>query len=82
MGKIKRGVQSGARLFNKGKEIYDGAKNFASNLPVVGSVAKELIGKAEEGANKYVKEKTGVNFQDVNKAVSMAGRLSNNLPSG
>jgi len=82
LGKVKSGVESGAKIFNKGKEMYNSAKNFASNLPVVGAVAKELIGKAEDSANKYAKEKTGINFQDVNKAVSTAERVSKYLPSG
>ncbi len=82
LGKVKSGVQGGARLFNRGKELYGNAKNFVYNLPVIGTVAKELVGKAEDSLNKYAKEKTGINFQDVNRAVSTAERVSNFLPSG
>jgi hypothetical protein len=82
LGKVKSGVEGGVRLFNKGKEVYGTAKNFVSNLPVVGSVAKELIGKGEEGLNKYAKEKAGISFEDVNKGVGMADRVSKYLPSG
>jgi hypothetical protein len=82
LGKVKSGVESGVKIFNKGKDIYGTVKNFVSNLPVVGSVAKELIGKGEESANKYAKEKTGISFEDVNKGVGMADRVSKYLPSG
>jgi hypothetical protein len=82
LGKVRSGIQGGARLFNKGKELYGTAKNFVYNLPVVGAVAKELVGKAEESLNKYAKEKTGINFQDVNRAVSTAEKVSKFLPSG
>lgn len=82
LGKVKNGVEGSVKLFNKGKELYSNAKNVVSNLPVVGSVAKELIGQGEESLNKYAKEKTGMNFQDVNKAISTAERVSKYLPSG
>lgn len=82
LGRVKSGVETGARLFNKGKEMYNTAKNFASNLPVVGSVASEFINKSENQANDYAKRNLGVNFSDVNKAVSTAERVSKYLPSG
>lgn len=82
LGKVKSGVEGGVKLFNKGKEAYSNAKNFASNLPVVGSVANELIGKGEEVLNKYAKEKTGFNMEDVNRGVSTAEKYSKYLPSG
>jgi hypothetical protein len=82
LGKVKNGVESGARIFNKGKELYNSAKSFASNLPFVGAVAKEMIGKAESQANQYAKEKTGLNFSDVNKAVSTAEGVAKYLPRG
>lgn len=81
LGKVKAGVQAGAKLFNKGKEMYRTGKNIASNLPYVGEAASQMINTAETRANKYAKEKTGVNFSDVDRAVSTADRLSNYLPS-
>jgi hypothetical protein len=81
LGRVKSGVETGARLFNKGKEIYSGVKGFASNLPFVGSVAGEMIKKAEGQANEYAKQRLGVDFKDVNKAVSTAEGVAKFLPS-
>jgi hypothetical protein len=82
LGKVKTGVESGARIFNKGKEIYGNVKNFASNLPVIGAVAKEMINKAEGQANEYARSKIGIDFKDINKAVSTAEGVAKYLPSG
>jgi hypothetical protein len=82
LGKVKSGVESGAKIFNKGKEIYNTAKSFASNLPIVGTVAKEMINKAEGQANDYAKSKIGIDFKDINKAVSTAETAAKYLPRG
>ena len=82
LGKVRGGVETGARIFRKGKEIYNAVKNFASNLPVVGSVASEFINKSEKQANEYAKRNLGVNFSDVDKAVTTAERVAKYLPSG
>jgi hypothetical protein len=81
LGKVKTGVESGAKIFNKGKQMYTSVKDFASNLPVVGAVAKEMIGKAEGQVNQYAKDKIGVDFKDINKAVSTAEGVAKYLPS-
>ena len=81
LGKVKSGVQGGARLFNKGKEVYGDVKNIASNLPYIGNVAGEMIKKYEGQANDYAKRNIGVNFGDVDKVVSTADRLAKYLPS-
>jgi hypothetical protein len=82
LGKVKSGVEGGVKIFNKGKELYSNAKNFASNLPVVGTVAKEAINKFENKANEAVKSRIGVDFKDVNKAVSTAETVAKYLPKG
>ena len=82
LGKVKSGVETGAKLFNKGKEIYGNVKNFASNLPVVGTVASEMIKKAEDSANQYAKQKIGMDFKDINKTVSTAEGVAKYLPRG
>jgi hypothetical protein len=82
LGKVKSGVESGARIFNKGKEVYSNVKNFASNLPVVGSMASEMIKKGESQANEYAKKNLGVNFSDLNKVVSTAEGVAKYLPRG
>ena len=82
LGKVKSGVEGGARLFNKGKEMYSTAKNFASNLPVVGTVASNAINNFENKANTAVKNRIGVDFKDINKAVSTAETVAKYLPKG
>jgi hypothetical protein len=81
LGKVKSGVETGARIFNKGKAIYGGVKNFASNLPVVGMAASNAIARAEGDANAYAKRNLGVNFGDVDRVVSTAERVAKYLPS-
>jgi hypothetical protein len=81
LGKVKSGVETGARIFNKGKQIYAGVKDIASNLPVVGAVASEMINKAENQANAYAKRNVGLDFKDINKAVSTAEKVAKYLPS-
>jgi len=81
LGKVRSGVEKGTALFNKGKEMYASAKAFASNLPFVGDTASDLINRLEVDANQYAKRKIGVDFNDVNRAVSMADVASKYLPS-
>jgi hypothetical protein len=81
LGKVKSGIETGARIFNKGKEIYSNAKNFVTNLPVVGNLARDVIQKAETSANEMAKRKLGVNFNDVNQAVSRLETGARYLPT-
>ena len=82
LGKVKTGVEGGARLFNKGKEMYKTAKDFASNLPVVGTAASNAINKFENRANEAVKSRVGMDFKDLNKAVSTSETVAKYLPRG
>jgi hypothetical protein len=82
LGKVRSGVEGGARFFNKGKEMYSNAKNFATNLPVIGAVASDAINRMEDKANEAVKRRVGVDFRDVNKAVSTAEAVAKYLPRG
>ena len=82
MGKIRNGVQRGASLFNRGKEIYRDVRSRAANLPMVGTVANTMISNAEDMLNQKVKDRTGYGFQDLDRAVGRAERLSNYLPPG
>jgi len=81
LGKVKGGLDTGLRLFQKAKDVYSGLKNTATNLPVVGAVARELINKGEEAVSKFAKEKTGYNMTDVEKLAGLARTASNLLPS-
>jgi len=60
--------------------MYASAKDFASNLPFVGDIAGNLITGLENDANQYAKQKTGIDFKDINRAVSMAEVASKYLP--
>jgi len=81
LGKVKSGVETGVRLFNKGKEMYSTAKNFVSNLPVVGSVASNAINKFENKANEAIKSRIGADFKDINQAVSRLETGARYLPT-
>ena len=81
LGKVKSGVEGATQLFDKAKSGYAKAKEFAVNLPVVGGLANEMIGKAENQANDYTKQKTGLSFQDIDKGVSTAKKASSYLPN-
>jgi len=81
LGKVKSGIDTGAKIFRRGKEIYGASKNFISNIPVIGTTAVNAIIKAEGQANDYAKKRVGVNFGDVDRAVSTAERVSKYLPS-
>jgi hypothetical protein len=82
LGKVRSGIETGARIFNKGKALYGGAKAIASSLPVIGTVANEFINRNETQANEYAKRNLGVNFGDLNRAVSTAESVSKFLPRG
>ena len=82
LGKVKSGVEHGAKLYNKAKEVYTAGKNFATNLPVVGTVAGNAISNFENRTNEAVKSRIGVDFKDLNKAVSTAETVAKYLPSG
>jgi hypothetical protein len=80
LGKMRGGVEKGLQIFNKAKDLYRDVKTGVANLPVVGTAAAALITKGEESANKYAKEKTGFNIEDVNRGAAMAERLASVLP--
>jgi hypothetical protein len=82
LGKVKGGLDYGLKLFQKGKDIYSNVKNTVSNLPVVGSVASEMIKKGEEAVSNFAKEKTGYSMSDINKLAGVARTVSNILPTG
>ena len=81
LGKVKSGVEGATQLFDKAKASYGQIKSFATNLPVVGGLANEMIGKAENKADTYVKKNTGLSLQDIDKGVSTAKKASSYLPS-
>jgi len=80
MGKAKGGLESGLKMFDKARTMYTDAKKTIEGVPLVGNVAADLIKKQEEKANAYAKQKTGLNFSDVNKGVGIAREVSKILP--
>ena len=81
LGKVKGGLDTSLRLFQKGKDVYSGLKSTVTSLPVVGATASSLLNKGEEALSQYAKEKTGYNMSDVNKLAGLAKNISNILPS-
>lgn len=80
LGKVKNAVDTGLKIYDKGRNIYTEAKSTVGGIPLVGNVAADLIKKQEDKANAYVKGKTGVNMSDVNKGVGIAREVSKILP--
>jgi hypothetical protein len=72
IGKARGGLEAGLKMFDKAKNMYAQAKSTVQGIPLVGNVAADLIKKQEDKANAYAKQKTGVNFSDVNKGVGIA----------
>jgi len=76
LGKVKSGVESGAKMFDKGKQAYGQIKSFASNVPMVGKVLSNL----ENQANMYAKKTTGLSLQDIDRGVSTAAKGAAQIP--
>jgi hypothetical protein len=74
--KIKPAVQGAVKLFDKGKNIYSTVKNTVSNVPFVGSLAKDYINKGEEKLAELSKNAIGITPSDINQAVGVADRLT------
>ena len=81
LGKVKSGVEGAGKLFDKGKETYSKVKTMVSNIPVVGAIANQMIGKAETQANAYAKKQTGLSLQDIDKGVSTVKKATSYLPN-
>ena len=80
LGKVKSGLGRGLKIFDKVKGGYEGIKNTLSNLPVVGSAAKELISKGETAVSDYAKAKTGIDPAMIGKGISIARKVEAALP--
>jgi hypothetical protein len=81
LGKVKSGVEGATQLYDKAKNGYAKAKQFAVNLPVVGGLANDLISNGESQAGDYVKKNTGVSLKQIDQGVSTAKKASSYLPS-
>jgi hypothetical protein len=81
LGKVKKGLDKGIQLYDKGRNLYTEAKTTVGSIPVVGNVANELIKKQEDKAKAYVKQKTGISTSDINEAVKVGREVSKVLPN-
>ncbi len=81
LGKVKRGLDKGIQIYDKGRNLYTEAKSTVGKIPIVGNVANELIKKEEDKAKAYVKQKTGISTSDINEAVKVGREVSKVLPN-
>jgi uncharacterized protein YjbJ (UPF0337 family) len=80
LGKVKGGLDKGLTLYKKGKDLYTDVKGKAASLPVVGSVASDLIRQAEGKVGQIYAEKTGRDLlQDVGRAEGLADKAQRGL---
>jgi len=82
LGKIKGGLDKGLQIYDKGKSLYTEAKTTVGGIPLVGNIASELIKKEEDKAKAYVKQRTGLSTDDINKGANIARDISKVLPPG
>ena len=67
IGKVASGVQTASKMYGKAKDTYNNIKNTVSTLPVIGATASHLFNKGEEYVNDKLKNKTGVDFKDIDR---------------
>lgn len=79
-GNVGNVVRGAVRLFDKGKSIYGAAKSTLTDLPIIGSVAQDLINTGEQKLENLAKEKIGIGMSDINKGVETARSLGERLP--
>ncbi len=79
---VAKGVSTAGKVYDKAKSFYTGAKEAATNLPIVGGVASELIGKGEEYLNKKLMEKSGLSASDIDQKIHEARTAVGNYASG
>ena len=80
-GKAKSTVEKIGSMFDKGKEMYKQGKEAVVNLPVVGNLAAEQIGKLEQKAASKIQERTGYTPQQLESMGQNARREIANLPN-
>ena len=81
--KVRSGLESGLRLFEKAKAGYGQAKKSVADLPIVGRAASEVLGNLERMAIEKVGEVTEgvVTPRNVQMAEGLARRAIRNLPA-
>ena len=81
--KVRSGLESGLRLFEKAKSGYGQAKKSVADLPIVGKAASQVVGELEKMAIEKVGEVTEgvVTPRNVQMAEGLARRAIRNLPA-
>lgn len=80
--KVRSGLESGLKLFEKAKAGYGGIKKSVADLPLVGGVASEALGNLEQRAIAKIGEYTEgvVTPQNLQLAEGVTRRAIRNLP--
>jgi len=81
--KLRSGLESGLRLFEKAKAGYGGIKKSVSEIPLVGGAASNALGQLEQKVIQKVGESTGgyVTPQNIQRAEGVARFAARNLPA-
>jgi len=81
--KVRSGLESGLKLFEKAKAGYGQAKKSVADLPIVGRAASEVLGNLERMAIEKVGEVTEgvVTPRNVQMAEGLTRRAIRNLPA-
>jgi hypothetical protein len=81
--KVRSGLESGLRLFEKAKAGYGQAKKYVADLPLVGGVASRALGELERKAIEKIGEVTEgvVTPRNVQMAEGVARKAIRNLPA-
>lgn len=80
--KVRSGLESGLKLFEKAKAGYGGIKKSVSEIPFVGGAARNALGQLEQQAIQKIGEYTEgvVTPQNVQLAEGLTRRAIRNLP--
>jgi hypothetical protein len=80
--KVRSGLESGLKLFEKAKAGYGQAKKSVADLPLIGGVASEALGNLEQQAIAKIGEYTeGVlTPRNLQMAEGVTRRAIRNLP--
>lgn len=81
--KLRSGLQSGLRLFEKAKAGYGEAKKSVASLPLVGGAASQALGQLEQKAIEKIGEYTEgvITPKNIQMAEGVTRRAIRNLPA-
>jgi hypothetical protein len=81
--RLRGGLESGLKLFEKAKAGYGQAKKYIADIPIIGGSASRALGDLEKKTIEKVGELTGgvVTPQNVQRAEGVARLALRNLPA-